>query len=123
MTENKSAGWATYYEKLRDRPPRRTLLTALDRFGYLLDFSPQYDAIYLQWMLALYGLEGDPVLYRLAADNARDAQVRAAGSGGLYLLSWNGGTLPPRYAMPGMLQTQAATTSLFAWLAVYAAPA
>ena len=33
MTEDKSAGWATYYEKLRERPPRRTLITALDRFG------------------------------------------------------------------------------------------
>ena len=33
MTEDKSAGWAAYYDKLRDRPPRRTLLTALDRFG------------------------------------------------------------------------------------------
>ena len=33
MTENEeSAGWASYYSKLRDRPPRRTLLTALDRF-------------------------------------------------------------------------------------------
>ena len=33
MTENKSAEWAAYYEKLRERPPRRTLITALDRFG------------------------------------------------------------------------------------------
>jgi tellurite methyltransferase len=33
MTEDKSAGWAAYYEKLRERPPRRTLVTALDRFG------------------------------------------------------------------------------------------
>lgn len=34
MTENeRSAGWATYYDKLRDRPPRRTLVAALDRFG------------------------------------------------------------------------------------------
>jgi tellurite methyltransferase len=34
MTENeRSAGWAAYYDKLRDRPPRRTLSTALDRFG------------------------------------------------------------------------------------------
>ncbi len=33
MTEDKSARWAAYYEKLRDRPPRRTLLLALDRFG------------------------------------------------------------------------------------------
>ncbi len=97
--------------------------TALDRFGYLLDFSPQYDAIYLQWMLALYSLDGDSTLYRLAADNARDAETRAANGEGLYLLSWNGETLPTRYALPGMLQTQAATTSLFAWLAVYPPPA
>ena len=41
---------------------------------------------------------------------------------GLYLLSWNGETLPAAYAVPGMLQTQAATTSLFAWLAVYPPP-
>lgn len=34
MTENeRSAGWAAYYDKLRDRPPRRTLLAALDGFG------------------------------------------------------------------------------------------
>ena len=33
MTENKSTDWAAYYEKLRERPPRRTLITALDRFG------------------------------------------------------------------------------------------
>jgi hypothetical protein len=96
---------------------------ALQRFGYLLDFSPQYDAIYLQWMLALYALEGDETLYLLAADNARDAQTRAANGQGLYLLSWNGQTLPALDAQPGMLQTQAATTSLFAWLAVYPPPA
>lgn len=97
--------------------------TALRRFGYLLDFSPQYDAIYLQWMLALYSLEGDSTLYHLAADNARDAQTRAANGQGLYLLSWNGETLPASDAQPGMLQTHAATTSLFAWLAVYPPPA
>jgi hypothetical protein len=96
--------------------------TALARFGYTLDFSPQYDAIYLQWMLALYALDGDRTLYLLAADNARDAQTRAANAEGLYLLSWNGGTLPAFDAEPGMLQTQTATTSLFAWLAVYPPP-
>lgn len=26
-------GWSEYYDKLRDRPPRRTLLAALDAFG------------------------------------------------------------------------------------------
>ncbi len=96
--------------------------TSLRRFGYQLDFSPQYDAIYLQWMLALYALEGDPSLYALAAANARDAQARAANAQGLYMLSWNGETLPAIDAQPGMLQTQSATTSLFAWLAVYPPP-
>jgi hypothetical protein len=95
---------------------------ALDRFGHLLAFAPQYDAIYLQWMLALYSLDRDPALYALAADNARNAQTRARNGEGLYLRSWNGETLPSQYALPGMLQTQAATTSLFAWLAVYPPP-
>ena len=96
---------------------------SLKRFGYLLDFSPQYDAIYLQWMLALYSLQGDRTLYALAADNARNAETRARNGEGLYLLSWNGETLAPSSARPGMLQTHAATTSLFAWLAVYPPPA
>ena len=33
VQDDKAAGWAAYYEKLRDRPPRKTLLLALDRFG------------------------------------------------------------------------------------------
>ncbi len=70
-------------------------------------------------MLALGALDHDGTLYTLAADNARDAETRALNSEGLYLLSWNGETLPAIDAKPGMLQTQAATTSLFAWLAAY----
>ncbi len=95
---------------------------SLKRFGYLLDFSPQYDAIYLQWLLALYGLHHDRTLYAMAADNARNVEVRARNGEGLYLLSWNGETIAPQNARPGMLQTHAATTSLFAWLAVYPPP-
>lgn len=30
---SQAQGWGAYYEKLRDRPPRRTLLAALDAFG------------------------------------------------------------------------------------------
>jgi len=30
---SQAEGWAAYYEKLRGRPPRRTLLAALDAFG------------------------------------------------------------------------------------------
>ena len=95
---------------------------ALARFGSQLDFSPQYDAIYLQWMLALYGLDHDPALYRLAAHGADEAQAHARDGSGLYLRSWHGETLPASYAQPGMLQTQSATSSVFAWLAVYPPP-
>ncbi len=110
-----SPGECAFAHQLKER--------SLSRFGYLLDFSPQYDAIYLQWMLALYALEGDPTLYRMAADNARDAQARALDANGLYLRGWSGETLSAANApKPGMIQTQAATTSLFAWLAVYQPP-
>jgi Glycosyl hydrolase family 76 len=97
--------------------------TALRRFGSELDFGPQYDAIYLQWLLALYALDGNATLYQLAVANAGNAQSKAANAEGLYLLSWLGAPLPPQEAEPNMLQTQAATTSLFAWLAVYPPPA
>jgi SAM-dependent methyltransferase len=33
--DDKAAGWAAYYEKLRERPPRKTLLLALDKFDPL----------------------------------------------------------------------------------------
>jgi Glycosyl hydrolase family 76 len=101
---------------------RQVMNTSLQRFGVLLDFSPQYDAIYLQWMLALYSLDHNTALYALAADNAREAQAHALNGEGLYLLAWNGEALPTADALPGSLQTQAATASLFAWLAVYPPP-
>ena len=66
MTEDKSAGWATYYEKLRDRPPRRTLLAALDRFG-----APPPDALVID--LGEYGLESLPVAGDVGDDG--DAHV------------------------------------------------
>ena len=92
------------------------------RFGYLLDFSPQYDAIYLQWMLALYSSTATPRCTRSPSTTHATRKRARATSEGLYLLSWNGETLPAQDALPGMLQTQAATTSLFAWLAVYPPP-
>ena len=97
--------------------------TALRRFGSTLDDAPQYDAIYLQWMLAVYALDGNSTLYTLAADNALDAQTHARNGEGLYLLSWAGLPLPAEDAEPELIQTQSATTSLFAWLAVYRPPA
>ena len=102
--------------------PKRSSAVALKRFGYLLDFSPQYDAIYLQWMLALYSLDHDPTLYASPPTTRATRSCARSTAKGLYLLSWSGESLPAADAQPGMLQTQAATASLFAWLAVYEPP-
>ncbi len=101
---------------------RRLVDTSLRRFGSTLDFAPQYDAIYLQWLLAQYGQTGDRRLYDLAASSATAAAARALDGQGLYLRGWGGERLSYALAPPGLLRTHAATTSLFAWLAVYAAP-
>ncbi len=42
QASDRSAGWAAYYQQLRDRPPRRTLVKALDLFG---DASPDALAV------------------------------------------------------------------------------
>jgi len=34
---SQASGWAAYYQQLRDRPPRRTLVAALDAFGETTD--------------------------------------------------------------------------------------
>lgn len=48
-----------------------------------------------------------------ATDHAADAQ-------GDWLQSWWGGPIKDPETHPGMFRTAAATSSLFAWLAVYA---
>jgi hypothetical protein len=50
---------------------------------------------------------------------AAQAQTDAREPGGLYLRAWNGGPITAHQAQPNMLQTDAATLELFAWLAVY----
>jgi tellurite methyltransferase len=35
--QDRSAGWAAYYDKLRDRPPRKTAIAALDAFGAIVN--------------------------------------------------------------------------------------
>ena len=34
---SQDSGWGSYYEKLRDRPPRKTVIAALDAFGERTD--------------------------------------------------------------------------------------
>jgi Glycosyl hydrolase family 76 len=88
--------------------------------GYRCNYGPEYDAIYLQWMLAYGAAAGDPYWTRLAELNANAAARHAVNRGGLWLGSWWGGPIADPRTHPGMLRTQSATTSLFAWLALYA---
>ena len=90
--------------------------TALARFG--LD-APQYDVIYDHWMLALALTTGETRWAQPAEREGPMAQVNAAGPEGLWLDAWSGGSLGKLVFAPGMLQTQAATSELYAWLAVY----
>jgi hypothetical protein len=88
-----------------------------ERFSNRLNMGPQFDTIYLHWML-VYGAKSGETRWRaLAEEMAGDAQVHARVAGGLYLRAWDGTPITEHQAQPNMLQTDAATLELFAWLA------
>jgi len=89
-----------------------------ERFSDRLNMGPQFDTIYLHWML-LYGVQAGEARWRtLAEEMATDAQARARDGQGLYLKAWDGSPITQHQAQPNMLQSDAATLELFAWLAV-----
>lgn len=90
--------------------------------SYAYNFGPEYDAIFMQWMLAYGQASGETYWLTLAQANAAAAARNAADGQGLWLSSWWGGPIADPETHPGMFRTMAATTSLFAWLAVYASP-
>ena len=87
------------------------------RFEARLEMGPQFDAIYLHWMLAYAAQSGDGRWPALARAMAARAQAQARDGRGLYLRAWDGGPMTLHEARPNMLQTDAATLELFAWLA------
>ena len=90
------------------------------RFEERINMGPQFDTIYLHWMLVYCTQTGDPRWGALAEKMAAQAQSHALESDGLYLRAWDGTPITEHQAEPNMLQTDAATLELFAWLAVYA---
>ena len=93
-----------------------------ERFSDRLNMGPQFDTIYLHWML-LYGFQaGEARWLALAEEMAADAQTRARDGQGLYLKAWDGTPITGHQAQPNMLQSDAATLELFAWLAVAESP-
>ncbi len=87
--------------------------------GYKFNYGPEYDAIYMQWMMAYGKATGESYWLRLAEVNAAAADRHATSSDGLWLSSWWGGPIGDPETHPDMFRTAAATTSLFAWTAYY----
>jgi len=91
-------------------------------YGYEYNYGPEYDAIFMQWMMAYGRAVGESYWLTLAQVNAAAAAAHAADPGGLWLSSWWGGAIADPETHPNMLRTMAATASLFAWSAVYSNP-
>jgi uncharacterized protein YyaL (SSP411 family) len=88
---------------------------ALVAFPRKLDWAPEYDVVYLRWMLEYSRESGDRRWYTLAAENAERA-FAARNESGYYLNDWNGKPLAD-----GLIE-EAANLELFAWLAATAPP-
>jgi len=90
---------------------------AWQRFEARLEMGPQFDTIYLHWMLVYSAQTGDSRWPALARQMAAKAQANALDGRGLYLRAWDGSSITAHEAEPNMLRTDAATLELFAWLA------
>jgi Glycosyl hydrolase family 76 len=91
---------------------------AYQRFAYRLNMGPQFDAIYLHWMLVYGQQTGDGRWAPMALKFADDAQANSRDpSTGLYLKAWDGSDMSAHQAEPNMLRTDAATVELCGWLA------
>jgi hypothetical protein len=118
-----SAGQGQQYCVRAGRTAATLAETNVTKAGYRYNYGPEYDVIYLQWMMAYGQATGDPYWLKLAELNAAAASRDAAASGGLWLSSWWGGPIADPETHPDMFRTMAATTSLFAWTGLYAAQA
>jgi hypothetical protein len=88
----------------------------MERFADRLNMGPQFDTIYLHWMLVYGEQSGDTRWRALAEQMASSARTRALAQRGLYLRAWDGTPMSSHQAGPNMLQSDAATLELFAWL-------
>jgi hypothetical protein len=89
---------------------RQLANAALAAFPHALDWVPQYDVVYLRWMLEYYRESGDVRFHQLAVDNAERA-IAARNESGYYLNNWDGKPIADG------LEEEAANLELFAWLA------
>jgi hypothetical protein len=90
---------------------------SFQRFQDRLNMGPQFDTIYLHWMLVYGNQTADSRWGALARQMAARAQLHARDGRGLYLRAWDGTSITAHQGAPNMLQTDAATLELYAWLA------
>lgn len=91
----------------------------VNKSGYRYNYGPEYDAIFMQWMMAYGEATGSSYWLKLAELNAAAATKHAYNADGLLLGSWWGGPIKDPETRANMLRTDGATTSLFAWLDYY----
>jgi hypothetical protein len=96
---------------------RQVADAAFKRFAYRLDMGPQFDVIYLHWMLVYGQQAGDGRWAPMALHFASEGSANARAASGLYLRAWDGTDMSGHQAEPNMLRTDAATVELFGWLA------
>ncbi|HEX3318185.1 MAG TPA: glycoside hydrolase family 76 protein [Solirubrobacteraceae bacterium] len=101
---------------------------ALDRafkawFPPEADMGPQFDAVYLRWLLEAYTIGGDPQLYAIADYNTQRALQNGRFDDGLFGRAWDGGSVTAHDATADMLRIQGAGVSVLAWLAATPGPA
>ena len=86
------------------------------------DMGPQFDAVYLRWLLQAAVATGDRELYAIAFYNAQRALANGRFNTGLFQRAWDGGNITDHDAEPGMLRIQGAGVSLLAWIAATPPP-
>jgi uncharacterized protein YyaL (SSP411 family) len=84
----------------------------LARYGGPLSHAPQYDAMYVRFLLDAYDVTGDARLYKTASKIVFAARRAAASGGGFFLHDWTGGAREVT-----KLQAHGATLEALAWLA------
>jgi hypothetical protein len=92
-------------------------------FGAHFGMGPQFDSVYVHWMLDYYSHGGDPAWYALGQKVATDAIANARNSKGVFTRAWDGSSMYQHDAVPGMLRTHASSVSVLAWLATVKPPA
>ncbi len=90
----------------------------LRAFPAAANHGPQYDSIYLQWMLYQYAQDHDSRWYALAYYNAQRALANSGDKAGLFLQDWDGDHAPS----DSSFQIESATLSLFASVAAAQPP-